>query len=91
MAENEANLQKMLNIMYSWCSKWRLAINTEKTQIIHFRKKAVEQSIHSFMFGEMPLSYVSSYKYLGLLFHEFMSFSEGRKALADSAGRALGA
>ena len=26
MAENESNLQNMMNIVYMWCSKWRLAI-----------------------------------------------------------------
>lgn len=27
VAEEEAKLQKMLDIMYKWCNKWRLAIN----------------------------------------------------------------
>ena len=91
MAENESNLQNMLNIVSKWCSKWRLAINREKTQIIHFRKKTEQQSNYSFMFESMSLNYVPSYKYLGFVFHEFMSFAEGKKALSDSASRALGA
>ena len=39
LAETEINLQKMLNILSLWCSKWRLTINDDKTQIIHFRKQ----------------------------------------------------
>uniref|UniRef100_A0A3B3C8D8 Uncharacterized protein n=1 Tax=Oryzias melastigma TaxID=30732 RepID=A0A3B3C8D8_ORYME len=34
----ETKLQKMLDIMNSWCTKWRLSINGDKTQIVHFRK-----------------------------------------------------
>lgn len=90
IAENEVNLQNMLNIMNSWCSKWRLAINSEKTQIVHFRKKSELQSKHTFQFGSVPLKYTCHYKYLGFVFDENMKFSEGRKILAESAGRALG-
>jgi len=43
IAENEVNLQNMLNIMSSWCCncKWRLTINNEKkkTQVVQFREK----------------------------------------------------
>lgn len=38
----------------------------------------------------MPLNYTSSYKYLGFLFDECMTFEEGIKSLSDYAGRALG-
>ena len=31
----------MLNIMSSWCTKWRLTINSEKTQV-HFKKKKLK-------------------------------------------------
>ncbi len=34
---------------------------------------------------------VKVYKYLGLLFDEFVTFEEAVKVLTDSAGRALGA
>ncbi len=36
LAESESDLQSLLNIVYSWCSKWRLKINKDKTQIMHF-------------------------------------------------------
>ena len=91
MAENEHALQKMLQIMWEWTQKWRLSINSEKTQITHFRNKGKKQSNFTFQFGQTPLSYTSSYKYLGFIFNETMSFKEGRKALSESAGRALGA
>ena len=90
MAENEAKLQKMLDIMVVWCSRWRLDINSEKTQIVHFRRNYELQSNYPFSFQSVHLKYTHSYKYLGFLFDEFMNFADGIKILADSAGRALG-
>ena len=83
LAETEINLQKMLNILSLWCSKWRLTINDDKTQIIHFRKQCEWQSNYIFKFGPMPLKYTSSYTYLGLDFNENMCFTEGIKVLAE--------
>ena len=39
VSENEINLQLMLNRLYEWCHSWFLTINTDKSQIVHFRKK----------------------------------------------------
>ena len=39
LAENEENLQIMLNQPNEWCEKWQLTINNEKSQVVHFRKK----------------------------------------------------
>ena len=43
MSENEHNLQRMLNIVYDWCHKWRLSVNRDKTKIVHFRKCRKEE------------------------------------------------
>uniref|UniRef100_A0A3B3D9T6 Uncharacterized protein n=1 Tax=Oryzias melastigma TaxID=30732 RepID=A0A3B3D9T6_ORYME len=75
----ETKLQKMLDIMNSWCTKWRLSINDDKTQIVHFRKPYVCQSDYQFDFGTTLLMYSVTYKYLGFVFHENMTFSEGRR------------
>lgn len=90
IAEKEIELQKMLNIMNDWCIKWRLTINLEKTQIVHFRKPSTCQSDYAFYFGQSLLSYSATYKYLGFVFQENMRFSVGRRVLGESAGRALG-
>ncbi len=59
VAEKEIYLQEMMNIMSLWCSKWRLAINTEKTQIIHFRKQCEQQSKLIFQLWSVPLKYTT--------------------------------
>ncbi|XP_023814791.1 uncharacterized protein LOC111947977 [Oryzias latipes] len=91
IADEEIKLQGMLNTMNDWCNKWRLTINSDKTQIVHFRKPLVPQSNFLFYFGKTTLMYTDTYKYLGFVFHKNMMFSEGKQRLSDSAGRALGA
>ena len=44
VAENEMDLQKLLDTLYNWCHKWRLCINTEKTKVMHFRKKDLSKN-----------------------------------------------
>ncbi len=37
LTENETDLQKALNIMRDWHTRWNMTVNTDKTQTVHFR------------------------------------------------------
>ena len=39
IADSPEKLQQLIYHVKLWCDKWRLSINPEKTQIVHFRKK----------------------------------------------------
>ena len=39
LAENCEELQKLINIIHSWCAKWNMEVNIEKTKTVHYRKK----------------------------------------------------
>ena len=90
-APDEESLQKMLDFIKQWCDKWRMAINNDKTQVVHFRRRNTSKSNFSFSFGNNSLHTVSVYKYLGVLFDEFLTFDSNAAALAGAATRALGA
>ena len=90
LAENELHLQTMLNKVFEWCKKWKLCINEDKTNILHFRNSNVSLSNHTFTFGNLTLDYKCKYKYLGVYFNEFLNFKDTAQVLSDSAGRALG-
>ena len=66
-------------------------LNTTKTKIIHFREKRKRQTSSEFIYGRHKIDIVRTYKYLGVIFDEFMEFNECAKTLSDSGGRALGA
>ena len=44
IAPEEESLQKMLDFVAEWCRKWRMSVNSDKTQVVHFRQHCVEQS-----------------------------------------------
>ena len=91
LAENEENLQCMLNYLYNWCTNWRMSLNCDKTKIVHFRNKRQCRTSFIFMYGETNLDIVSQSKYLGLVLNEFFDLGITANILSDSAGRALGA
>ena len=91
VANNEKDLQSMLDKMHEWCCKWRLKVNQEKSNIVHFRNSRKPLTNFQFKYGEHILDTVSEYKYLGVLLDEHLKFNSCSKTLADSGGRALSA
>ena len=51
LAENEQNLQDMLDTVTHWCQKWNMTINEKKTQVVHFRPNAKERTKSNFTCG----------------------------------------
>ena len=47
---------------HRWCYKWKMQINHEKSNIVHFQRKRVNRSSHKFKFRSIELSIVNSYK-----------------------------
>ena len=91
MAESEIDLQQLLDIVESWCRKWRLEVNLTKTNILHVRPKRRQQSRFMFLFNHRPVEYCKYYRYLGATINEFIDYNYTAENLADSAGRALSA
>ena len=91
LADNEDNLQSLLDITEGWCKKWRLEVNLTKTNILHVRKQSLVQSEYIFHLGDKRVEYCHDYKYLGICLNEFLGFDFSAGILAESAGRALGA
>ncbi len=90
LAENAADLQCLINILQTWCFKWRLSVNVDKTKVMHFRSKNRHVSDFVFCVNDVPLSYVSEYKYLGIVLSENLDFEKTAELLSTAAGRALG-
>ena len=89
IAENETDLQAMIDTTDDWCYKWRCRINTEKSHILHVRPKKCAKTKYKFMtkYGEIKI--VESCKYLGVIFDEFLTFAEHCDKVYTAASRAL--
>ena len=65
-------------------------INAGKSKIVQFRKKGASPISKRFCVGEVKIEQVKSYKYLGVIMDEFLSFEECVTELEGSGSRALG-
>ena len=58
ISDSKESLQKLLDVVYSYCSKWRLRENVSKSAVMVFSKIAVNGC---WKWGEYSLPIVSSY------------------------------
>ena len=91
VSESEQDLQNMLDVLSEWCTKWRMCVNVKKSAVMHFRNRRTPRTQYQFKYKSQTINVVQSYKYLGIIFEEYMDFKVTSDVLANSAGRALGA
>ena len=65
LSDSKEQLQKLIDVVYSYCSKWRLKANVTKSAVMVFTKEAVEGT---WKWGEHDLPTVAKYTFLGIDF-----------------------
>ena len=65
ITESSENLQQLIDIIYGFCSRWRLHANVNKSAVLVFGKDKVKGKWN---WGDHVLPIVSSYTYLGVDF-----------------------
>ena len=90
LAPSPEKLQHQIDYVHQWCKKWRMKINSDKTQIVHFRPTRQQRSSFVWKFGDDILQTVSTYRYLGVFLHEHLDFKIMADAMSNAASRALG-
>ncbi|MCG8033469.1 MAG: reverse transcriptase family protein, partial [Candidatus Thiodiazotropha taylori] len=90
VADNETDLQLMLNTLSIWCTNNKISVNSEKSKIVHFRTPSVNKSQSVFKCGDLILDIAPQYNYLGLTLTEFLNYDTMASNVAKSASRALG-
>ena len=66
LSDSKEQLQKLIDIIYSYCNKWRLKANVTKSVVMVFaiiHKEAVDGT---WKWGEHDLPTVAKYTYLGI-------------------------
>ena len=64
IAKNETDLQCMIDIMYDWCYKWKLKLNINKSNVVHFCLKNQRETAFMFRYGNTELSNIDRYQYV---------------------------
>ena len=90
LSDSEKEMQTMLDHVHKWCKKWLMAVNLDKTKIVHFRKAKTPRSEYIYKYGSQPVEYANVYKYLGMYFDEHLTFEHNEEQLTLAGNRALG-
>ena len=90
LADNEKELQDMLDILNNWCVSNNMPVNATKSNVMHFRPNSISRTTFRFTCGQCDLQIIDKYKYIGLVSNEFLDFSMTAKLVTQSASRALG-
>ena len=65
VSDSKEKLQKLIDVVHSYCNRWRLKANVSKSAVMVFAKNKVEGE---WLWGEQKLYIVCSYSYLGIDF-----------------------
>lgn len=85
LSTSKEGLQYSLDSLHEYSKKWKLEVNTSKTQIVIFNKGGKLIKDKSFHFGDITLQTVQEYKYLGIILKSSGIFSSGISYLSKKA------
>ena len=89
MSTSKAGLQLCLEDLQTFCGKWKLKVNINKTKIITFNKSGKLLKRQLFFYGEKTLETVQEFKYLGIIIKSSGIFSKGISELSNKALKVL--
>ncbi|CAG0901628.1 unnamed protein product [Cyprideis torosa] len=90
--ENPETIKRGLRVLYEWCQKNHLKVNTRKSQVMKFRKHGkLSRRDSNFSYGETNLDLVNRYEYLGIILQPSLTFTEHVKKRRASAMATIGA
>ena len=69
LSNSETGLQQCLNRLSTYCSKWGLTVNENKTKCIVFSSRSTRKQYNNFYYEGCEIECVSKIKYLGIYVH----------------------
>ena len=89
MSTSKAGLQRCLEDLQTYCGKWKLKVNINKTKIVTFNKSGKLLKRQLFFYREKTLENVQEFKYLGIIIKSSGTFSKGISELSNKALKVL--
>ncbi len=88
LSNSPDGLQQALKDLGSYCTQWKLKVNSSKTKVIIFSKRK-PRIMPKLVFDNKPLEIVTEFKYLGVVFKSTGSFNSCKAYLKDQATKAM--
>ena len=79
--ESKDQLQRLIDVVYAYCCKWRLKANVSKSAVMVFARESVDGA---WKWGEHSLPRVSKYTYLGVDFTSNGAWDEHIRKVLDN-------
>ena len=89
LADNVGHLQESLDNLASFCIKWGLTVNMDKTNFMAFRNGGVVKKNEKVYFNGEKVKSTPHYKYLGVVMSARLSWSPAQKTLAEQAEKSV--
>ena len=71
LSENENDLQNMFTILSTWCSRWGMKHNKNKSKIMHIQQMGGQYTDFNFSCGNTSLDKTDKYKHWVLFLMTF--------------------
>ncbi len=88
ISKSAQGLQHALDNLHSYCLKWKLSVNIQKSNVMIFNKKGHIIKKFKFNYGNTDLKITNEYSYLGIIFTPSGSFQSAMVKLKDKALKA---
>jgi len=89
LGDNIGHVQKLLDNLSEFCSKWGLSVNMEKSNFMVFRNGGIVKNNEKVYFKGEKIRLISYYKYLGVVISSRLSWSPAQKTLAMQAEKSM--
>lgn len=90
LSESAIGLQRQLNLLKSYCEKWQLKVNKDKTKIMVFRRGGALKRYEKWFYDGNKIDTDAHFSYLGVYFSSFHHWSQNQKFRATKGLRAMG-
>jgi len=88
-SETPEGLQESLNNLETYCDKWNLTVNIEKTKVMVFRKGGTISKTLKWTYKGQEIEIVNNFNYLGIVMSSGGSFASATNTLYGKALKAM--
>lgn len=88
LSESASGLQCALDKLNSYCNKWKLLVNIDKSNVMIFNKSGHIINNYKFIYDNCEIKITNEYCYLGIIFVPSGSFTKAMCRLKDKALKA---
>ena len=89
LGNSTSDLQTRLDLLKTYCDRWGLVVNVDKTKIVVFRKRGGLRLDEKWDYNGLSIDTVDSFNYLGTVFYYTGNFNCNVNTLAGKALKAL--